>query len=116
MFQTPFNIIILWSFLRTITFDLSKLQLGIALGIYFLIAWSPYTLVNMWAAFGNPLHVPETLNTLAPLTGKSAAVVNPLLVVGISQKFRSYLKMMIRCKSPEGEGHIEDEMQDFKIW
>lgn len=91
-------------------------QLGISLGIVFLISWTPYTIVNMWAACGQPEDIPDFLTSLAPLAGKSAVVINPLLTVIISRKFRSYSGMMLRCETAELESEIPDnEMQDATV-
>ncbi|XP_072050592.1 visual pigment-like receptor peropsin [Amphiura filiformis] len=94
-------------------------KLGLALVIFFLFAWSPYAVINLWAAFGDPERIPYLLAVLAPLMAKSTVVVNPLLVVMISKKFRSYARMVVRCESPPGEDltlEIGGEMQDATLW
>lgn len=77
-----------------------------AVCIGFLSAWSPYAVVAMWAAFGEPSQVPPLAFALAAIFAKSSTIYNPVVYLLFKPNFRKSLSRdtaQIRrriCSSP----------------
>ena len=68
-----------------------SLQLSVAVCLGFLIAWSPYAVVSMWAAFGDPEIVPPMAFALAAMFAKSSTLYNPVIYLVFKPNFRKSL-------------------------
>lgn len=66
-------------------------QLSVAVCIGFLTAWSPYAIVSMWAAFGDPENVPPMAFALAAMFAKSSTLYNPIVYLVFKPNFRKSL-------------------------
>ncbi|XP_023129374.1 opsin 7, group member b [Amphiprion ocellaris] len=66
-------------------------KLSVAVCIGFLTAWSPYAIVSMWAAFGNPATVPPMAFALAAIFAKSSTLYNPIVYLVFKPNFRKSL-------------------------
>ncbi|XP_022081088.1 visual pigment-like receptor peropsin [Acanthaster planci] len=77
-------------------------QLGVALIIIFLLTWSPFAIICLWGALGNPSDVPIWLATLAPFAAKCSPVLNPLMFLVFIKKFREYAQVVLCCRT-----HVE---------
>ncbi|XP_034393453.1 opsin 7, group member b [Cyclopterus lumpus] len=66
-------------------------KLSVAVCIGFLMAWSPYAIVSMWAAFGNPTAVPPMAFALAAIFAKSSTLYNPIVYLVFKPNFRKFL-------------------------
>ncbi|XP_008289405.1 opsin-5-like [Stegastes partitus] len=66
-------------------------KLSVAVCIGFLTAWSPYAIVSMWAAFGNPTTVPPMAFALAAIFAKSSTLYNPIVYLVFKPNFRKSL-------------------------
>lgn len=55
----------------------------------FLLCWTPYALVSMWSAFGNPGDISPLAGTIPALIAKSSVVWNPLIYVLTNKQFRT---------------------------
>ncbi|KAJ0036704.1 hypothetical protein NQD34_005381 [Periophthalmus magnuspinnatus] len=76
------------------------IKLSVAVCIGFLTAWSPYAIVSMWAAFGNPVTVPPMAFALAAIFAKSSTLYNPIVYLLFKPNFRKSLcRDMAQCKS-----------------
>ncbi|XP_065817769.1 opsin 7, group member b [Labrus bergylta] len=67
------------------------IKLSVAVCIGFLMAWSPYAIVSMWAAFGNPETVPPMAFALAAIFAKSSTLYNPIVYLVFKPNFRKSL-------------------------
>ncbi|KAL6119068.1 uncharacterized protein ACO6RY_03725 [Pungitius sinensis] len=67
------------------------IKLSVAVCIGFLVAWSPYALVSMWAAFGDPTAVPPMAFALAAIFAKSSTLYNPIVYLVFKPNFRKSL-------------------------
>lgn len=63
----------------------------------FLVAWSPYAVVSMWAAFVNPDAVPPIAFATAAVFAKSSTLYNPLVYLGFKPNFRRSLRRRTLC-------------------
>nr|DAC74070.1 TPA_exp: neuropsin [Branchiostoma belcheri] len=54
----------------------------------FLFAWMPYAVVGMWSAVAGADAVPIALASAAPLFAKSSSLWNPIIYLGMSDRFR----------------------------
>ncbi|XP_036433942.1 opsin 7, group member d [Colossoma macropomum] len=66
-------------------------KLSVAVCIGFLSAWTPYTIVAMWAAFSTSLHVPPIAFALAAIFAKSSTIYNPVVYLLFKPNFRKSL-------------------------
>ncbi|XP_030625822.1 opsin 7, group member b [Chanos chanos] len=66
-------------------------KLSVAVCIGFLMAWSPYAVVSMWAAFGDPEMVPPMAFALAAMFAKSSTLYNPMVYLVFKPNFRRSL-------------------------
>ena len=66
-------------------------QLSVAVCLGFPMAWSPYAIVSMWAAFGNPEKVPPMAFALAAMFAKSSTLYNPVIYLAFKPNFRRSL-------------------------
>ncbi|KAK9514778.1 hypothetical protein VZT92_025466 [Zoarces viviparus] len=67
------------------------IKLSVAVCIGFLTAWSPYAVVSMWAAFGNPTDVPPMAFAMAAIFAKSSTLYNPIIYLVFKPNFRKSL-------------------------
>uniref|UniRef100_A0A673B8Y8 Retinal pigment epithelium-derived rhodopsin homolog n=1 Tax=Sphaeramia orbicularis TaxID=375764 RepID=A0A673B8Y8_9TELE len=72
---------------------------NIVMILMFLVAWSPYSLVCLWASFGDPGSIPASMAIIAPLFAKSSTFYNPCIYVVANRKFRRAIIGMIRCQT-----------------
>lgn len=74
-------------------------QMSVAVCIGFLAAWSPYAIVSMWAAFGNPATVPPMAFAIAAIFAKSSTLYNPIVYLVFKPNFRKFLcRDVARCR------------------
>ncbi|KTF92571.1 hypothetical protein cypCar_00010916, partial [Cyprinus carpio] len=66
-------------------------KLSVAVCIGFLMAWSPYAIVAMWAAFSANEQVPPTAFALAAILAKSSTIYNPMVYLLFKPNFRKSL-------------------------
>ncbi|XP_037011825.2 visual pigment-like receptor peropsin isoform X2 [Artibeus jamaicensis] len=65
----------------------------------FLVAWSPYSVVCLWASFGDPKRIPPSMAIIAPLFAKSSTFYNPCIYVVANKKFRRAIFDMFKCQT-----------------
>lgn len=58
-----------------------------AVCIGFLLAWTPYAVVAMWAAFGDARRVPAIAFALAAVFAKSSTLYNPMVYLLLKPNF-----------------------------
>jgi hypothetical protein len=61
----------------------------------FLLAWTPYAFVCLWAAIGDPKTIPPLLLVAPPVFAKSSACYNPVLYALINKRFRLAFRKLI---------------------
>ncbi|KAM9354794.1 visual pigment-like receptor peropsin [Pholidichthys leucotaenia] len=80
-------------------FGYNGCQMSIVMIAMFLVAWSPYSMVCLWASFGDPRTIPAPMAIIAPLFAKSSTFYNPCIYVVANKKFRRAIIGMIRCQT-----------------
>lgn len=60
--------------------------MSVVMILMFLLAWSPYSIVCLWSAFGDPEKIPPTMAIIAPLFAKSSTFYNPCIYVIANKK------------------------------
>nr|UXP11773.1 eye absent 3 [Polypedates teraiensis] len=63
------------------------IKLSVAVCIGFLLAWTPYAVVAMWAAFGDAMRVPTIAFALAAVFAKSSTLYNPMVYLLLKPNF-----------------------------
>lgn len=77
--------------------------MSVAVCIGFLAAWSPYAIVSMWAAFGDPATVPPMAFAIAAIFAKSSTLYNPIVYLVFKPNFRKFLcRDVARCRRTLG--------------
>ncbi|XP_059374318.1 visual pigment-like receptor peropsin [Carassius carassius] len=74
-------------------------KMSIVMIVMFLAAWSPYSIVCLWASFGDPKKIPAPMAIIAPLFAKSSTFYNPCIYVIANKKFRRAIMGMLRCQT-----------------
>ncbi|XP_037364260.1 visual pigment-like receptor peropsin [Talpa occidentalis] len=67
--------------------------------LMFLVAWSPYSIVCLWASLGDPEKIPPSVAITAPLFAKSSTFYNPCIHVIANKKFRRAIFAMFKCQT-----------------
>lgn len=63
------------------------IKLSVAVCIGFLLAWTPYAIVAMWATFGDDRRVPAIAFALAAVFAKSSTLYNPVVYLLLKPNF-----------------------------
>uniref|UniRef100_A0A8C1BL86 Visual pigment-like receptor peropsin n=1 Tax=Cyprinus carpio carpio TaxID=630221 RepID=A0A8C1BL86_CYPCA len=74
-------------------------KMSVLMIVMFLVAWSPYSIVCLWASFGDPKKIPAPMAIIAPLFAKSSTFYNPCIYVIANKKFRRAIMGMLRCQT-----------------
>uniref|UniRef100_A0A665WAI8 Retinal pigment epithelium-derived rhodopsin homolog n=1 Tax=Echeneis naucrates TaxID=173247 RepID=A0A665WAI8_ECHNA len=74
-------------------------KMSVVMIVMFLVAWSPYSMVCLWASFGDPRTIPAPIAIIAPLFAKSSTFYNPCIYVIANKKFRRAIIGMLRCQT-----------------
>ncbi|MBN3299050.1 OPSX protein, partial [Amia calva] len=74
-------------------------KMSVVMIVMFLVAWSPYSIVCLWASFGDPRLIPAPMAIIAPLFAKSSTFYNPCIYVIANKKFRRAIMVMLRCQT-----------------
>ncbi|KAL4641864.1 hypothetical protein GN956_G10491 [Arapaima gigas] len=74
-------------------------KMSIVMIAMFLVAWSPYSVVCLWASLGDPRTIPAPMAIIAPLFAKSSTFYNPCIYVIANKKFRRAIVGMVRCQT-----------------
>ncbi|XP_046691809.1 visual pigment-like receptor peropsin [Silurus meridionalis] len=74
-------------------------KMSIVMIVMFLVAWSPYSIVCLWASFADPRKIPAPMAIIAPLFAKSSTFYNPCIYVIANRKFRRAIVGMLRCQT-----------------
>ncbi|XP_060631203.2 opsin-5-like isoform X1 [Anolis sagrei] len=64
-------------------------KLSIAVCIGFFVAWSPYAIIAMWAAFGSIDKIPPVAFAVPAVFAKSSTLYNPAMCLFLKPNFRS---------------------------
>ncbi|KAM4834504.1 visual pigment-like receptor peropsin [Thomomys bottae] len=74
-------------------------KMSIVMILMFLVAWSPYSIVCLWASFGDPKKIPPPMAIIAPLFAKSSTFYNPCIYVVANKKFRRAMLAMFKYQT-----------------
>ncbi|XP_004686532.1 PREDICTED: visual pigment-like receptor peropsin [Condylura cristata] len=74
-------------------------KMSVMMILTFLVAWSPYSIVCLWASFGDPRKIPPSLAITAPLFAKSSTFYNPCIYMIANKKFRRAILAMFKCQT-----------------
>lgn len=73
----------------SVFFFLCKLSVAVCIG--FLVAWSPYAVVSMWAAFGHIDDLPPLAFAMPAMFAKSSTIYNPIIYLMLRPNIRRVL-------------------------
>ncbi|KAL2098948.1 hypothetical protein ACEWY4_005428 [Coilia grayii] len=79
--------------------DVTKARMSIIMIVMFLVAWSPYSIMCLWASFSDPRTIPAPMAIIAPLFAKSSTFYNPCIYVIANKKFRRAIAGMLQCQT-----------------
>ncbi|XP_075400962.1 visual pigment-like receptor peropsin [Tenrec ecaudatus] len=78
--------------------QLDVTKMSVIMILMFLVAWSPYSIVCLWASFGDPQKIPPSVAIIAPLFAKSSTFYNPCIYVIANKKFRRAMCALLQCQ------------------
>nr|ASM47594.1 xenopsin [Leptochiton asellus] len=79
----------------------------------FLISWTPYAVVSLWAAIGNPDDISPLAGTLPAILAKSSIIWNPIIYVATNKQFRHAFYEVVPCAGLK-EAMLEREQKMAK--
>ncbi|XP_006869378.1 PREDICTED: visual pigment-like receptor peropsin [Chrysochloris asiatica] len=79
--------------------QLDVTKMSVLMIMMFLVAWSPYSIVCLWASFGDPKKIPPSMAIIAPLFAKSSTFYNPCIYVIANKKFRRSMFAIFKCQT-----------------
>jgi len=86
--------------LRTIQASWKMAKIALVMVIGFFIAWTPYTIVSFYAAFGFAEDIPTLLAAFPAVLAKTASFYNPIIYFFFYKSFReSFLKSWRRFRN-----------------
>uniref|UniRef100_G3T3L1 Visual pigment-like receptor peropsin n=1 Tax=Loxodonta africana TaxID=9785 RepID=G3T3L1_LOXAF len=83
--------------------QLDVTKMSVIMILMFLVAWSPYSIVCLWASFGDSKKIPPSMAIIAPLFAKSSTFYNPCIYVVANKKFRRAMFAMFKCQTHQAE-------------
>ncbi|XP_066266905.1 visual pigment-like receptor peropsin [Branchiostoma lanceolatum] len=78
-------------------------KMCLAMVAAFVVAWTPYSVLFLFAAFGDPADIPGWITLLPPLIAKSSALYNPIIYIIANRRFRSAICSMLKGQDPDEE-------------
>ena len=76
--------------------EVKTTRMAFLMSFCFLFAWTPYSIVSLYAVIGKPESVSPLVATLPALFAKSAACYNPVIYFFLFKKFRNSLRQLMR--------------------
>ncbi|XP_076044873.1 parapinopsin-like [Oratosquilla oratoria] len=71
----------------------------VVMGITFLLAWTPYSVLALLIAFGQPHLVTPEAAAAPAIFAKSSCIYNPIIYVGLNTQFRSAWQRLMCCRN-----------------
>lgn len=68
-----------------------------------VVAWIPYSLVSLWAAFGDASAIPLWLNTIPVFFAKSSVCYDAIIYFFTIQRYRNYTRSVFFGDGAENE-------------
>ena len=57
--------------------------------IFFVIEWTPYSIMYIWPIFNDPKNMPMRLSAVGPLFAKFAIVTTPLIYINYGKDVKT---------------------------
>ncbi|XP_019623839.1 PREDICTED: opsin-5-like isoform X2 [Branchiostoma belcheri] len=76
-------------------------KIAVMVGVGFILAWTPYSLVSLYATFGDLPSLPVILSILPSMFAKSASIYNPIIYFFMNDSFRRDVTAMIKFSIPK---------------
>ncbi|KAI8481444.1 hypothetical protein Bbelb_408180 [Branchiostoma belcheri] len=76
-------------------------KIAVMVGVGFILAWTPYSLVSLYATFGDLPSLPVILSILPSMFAKSASIYNPIIYFFMNDSFRRDVTAMIKLNIPK---------------
>ncbi|XP_047493814.1 pinopsin-like [Penaeus chinensis] len=73
----------------------------VVMGLTFLLAWTPYSVMALIVAFGDPTLVTPGAAVVPAIFAKSSCMYNPIIYVGLNTQFRSAWSRLLCCREEE---------------
>ncbi|XP_037794220.1 opsin-VA-like [Penaeus monodon] len=73
----------------------------VVMGLTFLLAWTPYSVMALIVAFGDPSLVTPGAAVVPAIFAKSSCMYNPIIYVGLNTQFRSAWSRLLCCREEE---------------
>ena len=67
--------------------------------VVFVVVWSPYAIVCLWAVFGDSSTIPPKLSVTPALFAKTSAFINPFIYAASNRRLRRALIALLKGKT-----------------
>ncbi|XP_077979537.1 visual pigment-like receptor peropsin [Glandiceps talaboti] len=85
------------------------------IAVTFLIAWSPYSVIALWATFGDANNISKTTAAIPSIFAKSGTVYNPIIYVMTNEIIRSSFTKIVKCGATRDPGSIVTETTNDNV-
>ncbi|XP_071106490.1 visual pigment-like receptor peropsin [Haliotis cracherodii] len=72
-------------------------KMGVIVVMLFVVGWSPYACLHLYALFDSPYKVTPLLTTITALCAKTSTVYNPVVYIAMNRRYMLALKKMFKC-------------------
>ncbi|XP_035666063.1 opsin-5-like [Branchiostoma floridae] len=79
-------------------------KIAVMVGVGFILAWTPYSLVSLYATFGDLKSLPIIYSILPSMFAKSASIYNPIIYFFMNDSFRRDVTALIKLSIPKPGG------------
>ncbi|CAH1252610.1 RRH [Branchiostoma lanceolatum] len=76
-------------------------KIAVMVGVGFILAWTPYSLVSIYATFRDLESIPVILSILPSMFAKSASIYNPIIYFFMNDSFRRDVTALIKLSIPK---------------
>ncbi|CAH1252611.1 OPN3 [Branchiostoma lanceolatum] len=76
-------------------------MIAVMVGVGFILAWTPYSLVSIYATFRDLESIPVILSILPSMFAKSASIYNPIIYFFMNDSFRRDVTALIKLSIPK---------------
>ena len=81
-------------------------QMSFVCILLFWVAWSPYAIICLWSAFGDPAQIPLWAATAPALFAKSSTFYNPIVYVATNRQFRRSFLSLSACQRETNDSRL----------
>ncbi|XP_013419317.1 visual pigment-like receptor peropsin [Lingula anatina] len=76
-------------------------KMSAAMGLGFMLAWTPYAIVSFWITFENAPSVPPLLTVISAILAKASHAYNPVIYFLMNRTVRDKIRTLFEMSAPQ---------------